>query len=46
MAIKRLIKETPGKFYTFHEKILQAQKTKKAHKKIKTKTILSIHKNI
>ena len=29
MPIKRLKKEVLGKFYTFHEKILQAQKAQK-----------------
>ena len=39
-------KEALGKFYTFHEKILQAQKAQNAHKQIKTKTVLNAHKNI
>ena len=46
VPIKRLKKEALGKFCTFHEKILQVQKAKNAHKQIKTKTILNVHKNI
>ena len=35
-----------GEFDTFHERISQAQKAQKAHKKINTKTVLKAHKNI
>ena len=46
MPIKRLKKEAFGKFYTFHQKILQAQKAQNAHKQTKIKTVLNVHKNI
>ena len=46
MPIKRLKKEAIGTFYTFHQKILQAQKAQNAHKQIKIKTVLNVHKNI
>ena len=46
MPIKRLKKEALGKFYTVHEKILQARKAQNAHKQTKIKTVLKVHKNI
>ena len=44
MPIKRLKKEALGKFYTIHEKILQARKAQNAHKqtKIKTKKVVCL----
>ena len=33
-----------GEFYTFYEKIPQAQKGQKAHRQIKIKTVLNAHK--
>ena len=33
-----------GEFYTFSEKIPQAQKAQNAHMRIKTKTVLNAHK--